>query len=139
MTFSLTLHLFMLIFFFFCAERVERIPWIAPECVPCGASLGNAADQWSFGTTLMEICNNGEVPMSTSSPNEARQHLAHLTVSDSKHLKPMFTPGLFLSLSLSLSVCLFLSLLSRKNVSTRHRVTWLSRRLRSWQVSSASA
>ncbi|XP_063043272.1 non-receptor tyrosine-protein kinase TYK2 [Engraulis encrasicolus] len=51
-------------------ERVERIPWIAPECVPAGASLGPAADQWSFGTTLLEICNNGDLPMSASSPNE---------------------------------------------------------------------
>ncbi|XP_076122479.1 non-receptor tyrosine-protein kinase TYK2 isoform X1 [Alosa pseudoharengus] len=53
-------------------ERVERIPWIAPECVPPGAPLGHAADQWSFGTTLLEICNNGDLPMSTSSPHEAR-------------------------------------------------------------------
>ncbi|XP_062388819.1 non-receptor tyrosine-protein kinase TYK2 [Sardina pilchardus] len=51
-------------------ERVERIPWIAPECVPPGAALGHAADQWSFGTTLLEICNNGDLPMSTSSPHE---------------------------------------------------------------------
>ncbi|KAL2101546.1 hypothetical protein ACEWY4_003307 [Coilia grayii] len=51
-------------------ERVERIPWIAPECVTCASPLRSAADQWSFGTTLLEICNNGDLPMSTSSPNE---------------------------------------------------------------------
>ncbi|XP_040014930.1 non-receptor tyrosine-protein kinase TYK2 [Xiphias gladius] len=47
-------------------ERLERIPWIAPECVDSGAPIGNAADQWSFGVTLLEICNNGDVPMSGS-------------------------------------------------------------------------
>uniref|UniRef100_A0A8C5C9B1 Tyrosine-protein kinase n=1 Tax=Gadus morhua TaxID=8049 RepID=A0A8C5C9B1_GADMO len=45
-------------------ERLERIPWIAPECVQSGAPIGNTADQWSFGVTLLEICNNGDVPMS---------------------------------------------------------------------------
>ncbi|KAL4659147.1 non-receptor tyrosine-protein kinase TYK2 [Arapaima gigas] len=45
-------------------ERVERIPWIAPECIPNGARPGSAADQWSFGATLLEICNDGDLPMS---------------------------------------------------------------------------
>ncbi|KAM6957676.1 non-receptor tyrosine-protein kinase TYK2 [Aplochiton taeniatus] len=43
-------------------ERLDRIPWIAPECVPSDAQIGSAADQWSFGVTLLEICNNGEPP-----------------------------------------------------------------------------
>ncbi|XP_047199858.1 LOW QUALITY PROTEIN: non-receptor tyrosine-protein kinase TYK2 [Hippoglossus stenolepis] len=47
-------------------ERLERIPWIAPECVDSPAPIGNAADQWSFGVTLLEICNNGDLPMSRS-------------------------------------------------------------------------
>uniref|UniRef100_A0A8C8MD19 Tyrosine-protein kinase n=1 Tax=Oncorhynchus tshawytscha TaxID=74940 RepID=A0A8C8MD19_ONCTS len=51
-------------------ERVERIPWIAPECVPSGAPFGRAADQWSFGATLLEICNNGDLPMSGSTLTE---------------------------------------------------------------------
>ncbi|XP_067333658.1 non-receptor tyrosine-protein kinase TYK2 isoform X2 [Channa argus] len=51
-------------------ERLERIPWIAPECIENGASIGNAADQWSFGATLLEICNNGELPMSGSTLSE---------------------------------------------------------------------
>ncbi|XP_062306115.1 non-receptor tyrosine-protein kinase TYK2 [Osmerus eperlanus] len=51
-------------------ERLERIPWIAPECVPNGAPLGIAADQWSFGATLLEICNNGDLPMSRSTLSE---------------------------------------------------------------------
>ncbi|XP_048354993.1 tyrosine-protein kinase JAK1 [Sphaerodactylus townsendi] len=44
-------------------ECVERIPWIAPECVEDSKNLGIAADKWSFGTTLWEICYNGEVPL----------------------------------------------------------------------------
>uniref|UniRef100_UPI0037E826D1 non-receptor tyrosine-protein kinase TYK2 n=1 Tax=Semicossyphus pulcher TaxID=241346 RepID=UPI0037E826D1 len=51
-------------------ERLERIPWIAPECVESGAPIGNASDQWSFGVTLLEICNNGDLPMSDSTLSE---------------------------------------------------------------------
>ncbi|XP_069380762.1 non-receptor tyrosine-protein kinase TYK2 isoform X2 [Paralichthys olivaceus] len=50
-------------------ERLERIPWIAPECVESGALIGNV-DQWSFGVTLLEICNNGDLPMSSSALSE---------------------------------------------------------------------
>lgn len=51
----------------FCtAERLERIPWIAPECVDSGTLSDTKADQWSFGVTLLEICNNGDVPLSSS-------------------------------------------------------------------------
>ncbi|TNN70030.1 Non-receptor tyrosine-protein kinase TYK2 [Liparis tanakae] len=45
-------------------ERLERIPWIAPECIDSGSPIAIAADQWSFGVTLLEICNNGDLPMS---------------------------------------------------------------------------
>ncbi|XP_029441138.1 non-receptor tyrosine-protein kinase TYK2 [Rhinatrema bivittatum] len=51
-------------------ERVERIPWIAPECVLEAGSLGTAADKWSFGTTLLEICFNGDVPLKERTPSE---------------------------------------------------------------------
>ncbi|XP_077462571.1 tyrosine-protein kinase JAK1 [Stigmatopora argus] len=44
-------------------ERVHRIPWIAPECVKDVSSLSIAADKWGFGTTLWEICYNGEEPL----------------------------------------------------------------------------
>ncbi|XP_078012814.1 tyrosine-protein kinase JAK1 isoform X2 [Phascolarctos cinereus] len=44
-------------------ECVERIPWIAPECVDDSKNLSVAADKWSFGTTLWEICYNGEIPL----------------------------------------------------------------------------
>ncbi|KAG7223186.1 hypothetical protein INR49_015794 [Caranx melampygus] len=45
-------------------ERLERIPWIAPEYIDSDTPIGDTGDQWSFGVTLLEICNNGEVPMS---------------------------------------------------------------------------
>ncbi|KPP79083.1 tyrosine-protein kinase JAK1-like [Scleropages formosus] len=45
------------------AECVNRIPWIAPECVRNPKELSVAADKWSFGTTLWEICYDGEIPL----------------------------------------------------------------------------
>ncbi|XP_048832138.1 tyrosine-protein kinase JAK1 [Brienomyrus brachyistius] len=44
-------------------ECVDRIPWIAPECVRNRTDLSVAADKWGFGTTLWEICYDGEVPL----------------------------------------------------------------------------
>uniref|UniRef100_A0A8C1M640 non-specific protein-tyrosine kinase n=1 Tax=Cyprinus carpio TaxID=7962 RepID=A0A8C1M640_CYPCA len=44
-------------------ECIDRIPWIAPECVKNPKALSIAADKWGFGTTLWEICYNGEVPL----------------------------------------------------------------------------
>ena len=44
-------------------ECIERIPWIAPECVEDSKNLSVAPDKWSFGTTLWEICYNGEIPL----------------------------------------------------------------------------
>uniref|UniRef100_A0A4W4EG50 Tyrosine-protein kinase n=1 Tax=Electrophorus electricus TaxID=8005 RepID=A0A4W4EG50_ELEEL len=70
-------------------ERVERIPWIAPECVPCGALLGSAADKWSFGATLLEICNNGDLAMSGSTlPEKERfyETQSRLAVPSSQEL-----------------------------------------------------
>uniref|UniRef100_G3PKW3 Tyrosine-protein kinase n=1 Tax=Gasterosteus aculeatus aculeatus TaxID=481459 RepID=G3PKW3_GASAC len=51
-------------------ERLERIPWIAPECVDTGSHAANAADQWSFGVTLLEICYDGDLPMSGGTLSE---------------------------------------------------------------------
>ncbi|XP_045146268.1 non-receptor tyrosine-protein kinase TYK2 isoform X1 [Echinops telfairi] len=52
-------------------ERVERIPWLAPECLPGGApSLSPAVDKWGFGATLLEICFDGEAPLQGRSPSE---------------------------------------------------------------------
>ncbi|XP_036096141.1 non-receptor tyrosine-protein kinase TYK2 isoform X2 [Molossus molossus] len=52
-------------------ERVERIPWMAPECLSGGAnSLSTAADKWGFGATLLEICFDGEAPLQDRSLSE---------------------------------------------------------------------
>ncbi|XP_077833441.1 non-receptor tyrosine-protein kinase TYK2 isoform X9 [Macaca mulatta] len=60
-------------------ERVERIPWMAPECLPGGPnSLSIAMDKWGFGATLLEICFDGEAPLQSRSSSEEhfyqRQH-----------------------------------------------------------------
>ncbi|XP_056610016.1 non-receptor tyrosine-protein kinase TYK2 [Triplophysa dalaica] len=71
------------------AERVERIPWIAPECIADVAHLGIAADQWSFGATLLEICNNGDLPISGSTlPEKERfyETQSRLAVPSSQEL-----------------------------------------------------
>ncbi|KAL2097759.1 hypothetical protein ACEWY4_006966 [Coilia grayii] len=44
-------------------ERLDRIPWIAPECVENHQVVSIAADKWGFGITLWEICHNGERPL----------------------------------------------------------------------------
>lgn len=70
-------------------ERVERIPWIAPECVAEGARMGSAADKWSFGVTLLEICNNGDLPVSSSTLSEKQRFYetqSRLTVPSSQEL-----------------------------------------------------
>ncbi|XP_043090006.1 non-receptor tyrosine-protein kinase TYK2 [Puntigrus tetrazona] len=70
-------------------ERVERIPWIAPECIADGARIGSAADQWSFGATLLEICNNGDLPVSGSTlPEKERfyETQSRLAVPSSQEL-----------------------------------------------------
>lgn len=51
-------------------ERVDRIPWIAPECVQDASSLSTAADKWGFGTTLLEICFDADVPLKERTPSE---------------------------------------------------------------------
>ncbi|XP_053351570.1 tyrosine-protein kinase JAK1-like [Clarias gariepinus] len=44
-------------------ECIDRIPWIAPECVKNPKAQNVAADKWGFGTTLWEICYNGDAPL----------------------------------------------------------------------------
>lgn len=54
-------------------ERVERIPWTAPECLSGEASsLGTATDMWGFGATLLEICFDGDAPLQGRRPSEVR-------------------------------------------------------------------
>ncbi|TRZ09692.1 hypothetical protein HGM15179_017422 [Zosterops borbonicus] len=47
---------------------VERIPWVAPECVSDPGSLGLPADKWGFGATLWEIFSGGNMPLSLLEP-----------------------------------------------------------------------
>uniref|UniRef100_A0A670ZW69 Tyrosine-protein kinase n=1 Tax=Pseudonaja textilis TaxID=8673 RepID=A0A670ZW69_PSETE len=42
---------------------LERIPWVPPECIESPKQLSQAADKWSFGTTLWEICSGGDKPL----------------------------------------------------------------------------
>ncbi|KAL6102631.1 tyk2 [Pungitius sinensis] len=75
-------------------ERLERIPWIAPECVDTGAHAANAADQWSFGVTLLEICNNGDLPMSGGTLSEKErfyQQKGRLAEPSSQELAKFFS------------------------------------------------
>uniref|UniRef100_A0A8C3U0Q1 non-specific protein-tyrosine kinase n=1 Tax=Catharus ustulatus TaxID=91951 RepID=A0A8C3U0Q1_CATUS len=51
-------------------ERVDRIPWIAPECIRDVTNLSPASDKWSFGTTLLEICFDADVPLKERTPSE---------------------------------------------------------------------
>lgn len=38
---------------------------MSPECIGDPANLSLAADKWSFGATLWEICSGGEKPLAT--------------------------------------------------------------------------
>uniref|UniRef100_A0A8C7YMJ8 Tyrosine-protein kinase n=1 Tax=Oryzias sinensis TaxID=183150 RepID=A0A8C7YMJ8_9TELE len=44
---------------------IERIPWVPPEYIKEPGKLCLAADKWSFGTTLWEICSGAEKPLGT--------------------------------------------------------------------------
>ncbi|XP_077475315.1 non-receptor tyrosine-protein kinase TYK2 [Stigmatopora argus] len=54
-------------------ERLERIPTIAPECLYTEAPIGQGADQWSYGVTLLEICNDGCLPLSGASLSQKKE------------------------------------------------------------------
>ncbi|TVK90657.1 Tyrosine-protein kinase JAK1 [Bagarius yarrelli] len=75
-------------------ECVDRIPWIAPECVQDTANLSVAADKWGFGTTLWEICYNGEIPLKDKKLTEKERFYAaqcHLATPDYPSIKPVPT------------------------------------------------
>ncbi|XP_074834375.1 tyrosine-protein kinase JAK3 [Carettochelys insculpta] len=52
---------------------VDRIPWVAPECLSDPKNLALESDKWSFGATLWEIFSGGTMPMSTLQPREKLQ------------------------------------------------------------------
>ncbi|NXM72784.1 JAK3 kinase, partial [Serilophus lunatus] len=49
---------------------VQRIPWVAPECVSDPKSLALPADKWGFGATLWEIFSGGIMPLSLLEPQK---------------------------------------------------------------------
>ncbi|KAH0625995.1 hypothetical protein JD844_034394 [Phrynosoma platyrhinos] len=52
---------------------ISRIPWVAPECVWDPKSLAPESDKWSFGATLWEIFNGGNMPISVMDPKAKLQ------------------------------------------------------------------
>ncbi|KAK3566235.1 hypothetical protein QTP86_029683 [Hemibagrus guttatus] len=51
---------------------LDRIPWVAPEVLEM-LKLGQHCDKWSFGTTLWEIFNGGEIPLQRLDPEQKQQ------------------------------------------------------------------
>ncbi|KAM9475379.1 tyrosine-protein kinase JAK2 [Clarias gariepinus] len=51
---------------------LDRIPWVAPEVLE-KLELGQQCDKWSFGTTLWEIFNGGEIPLQRLDPRQKQQ------------------------------------------------------------------
>uniref|UniRef100_A0A4W5RQ50 Tyrosine-protein kinase n=1 Tax=Hucho hucho TaxID=62062 RepID=A0A4W5RQ50_9TELE len=75
-------------------ECVDRIPWIAPECVKDSTNLSVAADKWGFGTTLWEICYDGEVPLKDKKLTEKERFYAaecQLATPDCRELAELMT------------------------------------------------
>ncbi|XP_062280522.1 tyrosine-protein kinase JAK1 [Scomber scombrus] len=75
-------------------ECVHRIPWIAPECVSSASSLSIAADKWGFGTTLWEICYDGEVPLKEKKLTEKERFYdteCQLATPDCRELAELMT------------------------------------------------
>ncbi|XP_044216561.1 tyrosine-protein kinase JAK1 [Thunnus albacares] len=75
-------------------ECVHRIPWIAPECVKSVSSLSIAADKWGFGTTLWEICYDGEVPLKEKKLTEKERFYeteCQLATPDCRELAELMT------------------------------------------------
>uniref|UniRef100_A0A672MX65 Tyrosine-protein kinase n=1 Tax=Sinocyclocheilus grahami TaxID=75366 RepID=A0A672MX65_SINGR len=74
---------------------VDRIPWIAPECVQDTANLSIAADKWGFGTTLWEICYNGEIPLKDKKLTEQKERFyaaqCQLATPDCEELAKLMT------------------------------------------------
>ncbi|KAG9486732.1 hypothetical protein GDO78_006879 [Eleutherodactylus coqui] len=52
---------------------IERIPWVAPECIDNPKNLTPTVDKWSFGTTLWEICSGGDKPLNALDSQRVRR------------------------------------------------------------------
>ncbi|XP_075707036.1 tyrosine-protein kinase JAK3 [Rhinoderma darwinii] len=52
---------------------LERIPWLAPECLSDVENLALESDCWSFGVTMWEIFNDGIVPLNAEEPEKKLQ------------------------------------------------------------------
>lgn len=109
------------------AECVHRIPWIAPECVKSVSALSIAADKWGFGTTLWEICYDGEVPLKDKKLTEVQATDKHFTWICGRTLKPILSLVLnviavprFLCLSIPLYLSSFLHHLSTNTYQQPH-------------------
>uniref|UniRef100_H3B0L6 Tyrosine-protein kinase n=2 Tax=Latimeria chalumnae TaxID=7897 RepID=H3B0L6_LATCH len=48
---------------------IDRIPWVAPECINDSNNLSLESDKWSYGTTLWEIFSGGVLPLSALEPS----------------------------------------------------------------------
>nr|XP_046248296.1 tyrosine-protein kinase JAK1 [Scatophagus argus] len=75
-------------------ECVHRIPWIAPECVKSVSALSVAADKWGFGTTLWEICYDGEAPLKEKKLTEKERFYekeCQLATPDCRELAELMT------------------------------------------------
>nr|XP_020458384.1 tyrosine-protein kinase JAK1 [Monopterus albus]XP_020458385.1 tyrosine-protein kinase JAK1 [Monopterus albus] len=75
-------------------ECVHRIPWIAPECVKNLSALSVAADKWGFGTTLWEICYDGEEPLKEKKLTEKERFYeteCQLATPDCRELAELMT------------------------------------------------
>ncbi|KAM9386359.1 tyrosine-protein kinase JAK1 [Pholidichthys leucotaenia] len=75
-------------------ECMDRIPWLAPECVKSVSFLSIAADKWGFGTTLWEICYDGEVPLKEKKLTEKERFYeaaCQLATPDCRELAELMT------------------------------------------------
>uniref|UniRef100_A0A4W4FCJ5 non-specific protein-tyrosine kinase n=1 Tax=Electrophorus electricus TaxID=8005 RepID=A0A4W4FCJ5_ELEEL len=96
-------------------ECISRIPWIAPECVKNPKALGVAVDKWAFGTTLWEICYNGEAPLRDKKLTEKERFYeaeGTLVIPNSSELANLITQYSAISPSFLTDITVFATLVS---------------------------
>ena len=107
------------------AECVHRIPWIAPECVKSVSSLSVAADKWGFGTTLWEICYDGEVPLKEKKLTEVGAHTRTFS-------PPLCTIDHINFVCLHLLIHMYVFVLSRRRGFMKQSANWPLQTALSW-------